>query len=973
MSAQVATVLGRVGRAERVLLQDGREAWVLDAADASLARRLARLGRRRLGGFTAARGLLPSRGDAPVLVRAQGRTVDALVRGERLPWREVLACVRDLASALAECERRGWFPGPLGPGQLGLEPEAHVRADALVGAWLGEGTKDRPHSLPSPRWTPPEQSEGAPWDGAANRYVLGLLAYRLIAGAMPFAGESLRDDLGERSEAGAPPFDEAIARELEPGVQSLVLSMLAPRAQDRPANAAAIVAACAALLSPPRAGVASATVAGAAPAAPAAQREVASDRKRAGNPPGPAAARLGLPQLGRRGVWSVAAGLLIAAGALAAPGPRTTPRRTPRAAPLRDTGVSACASCHPSEVAQWKRSVMAHASKSPLFGALESAVEEQVGRSFTCPNGAGVLRRPATDACRDERTGLVVTGTGGEGWCINCHAPGENLRASAPAWSAVRQDGSREPLVDLLARPSLEGISCAVCHQTVGPVGEHGRHTGAYEGNPTWTSPLTGQVFASRPEDLAGTPGIANSGYDLEAGLLLDRARPGDPTPHGHADAAAESYLRSSEFCGACHDVRLFGTDAVGVVQRGEHFKRLRNAYSEWRTWADGERRAGRKPATCQGCHMSRYPGVCVPAPGAAGDADCPSGTRFEARAPGAGGTTHYFTSVDVPLTTSYPDVFADDAALDGAGTPVGLRARRDMMLRHTFRFSIDGARRAGGTLQIPVVVQNVGAGHRVPAGFSQEREIWVEMRVSDARGQTVYEVGHLASPSADLGDKRFLRVTTRDGLEDGLGRPQGVFGADVADGSDVPRWSPPPSLGGTFFRGSGLINFQNGFLRCVRCIGVIDDAGECQPGPGQGFTRADRFDDGGYDIDTGECRSNLSGGHELFETYFPVGSLDAERGVAKAPDAIIDTRSAPPGVPITYTYELPAGGHPAPFHVRATLHFRSFPPYLVRAFADYEARQAARGLRPSGPQVTEDMLRRLDVLDLATAEAELK
>jgi hypothetical protein len=206
-----------------------------------------------------------------------------------------------------------------------------------------------------------------------------------------------------------------------------------------------------------------------------------------------------------------------------------------------------------------------------------------------------------------------------------------------------------------------------------------------------------------------------------------------------------------------------------------------------------------------------------------------------------------------------------------------------------------------------------------------------------------------------------------------------------VVDVPDVPSWipegltapgaqPPPPSTlaGVTRFRGKGLVNFQNGFLRCVRCIGVIDANGACQPGPGQGRTRADRFDDGLYDQDTGECRSNLSGGHEFFETYFPVGALDADRGLAKGPDAIIDTRSAPPGVPLTYTYVLDVDGRTGPFDVEAVLDFRSFPPFLVRAFAEYEARRDRERLRPSGPQVNPRMLRRLEIVELARARARI-
>jgi hypothetical protein len=242
---------------------------------------------------------------------------------------------------------------------------------------------------------------------------------------------------------------------------------------------------------------------------------------------------------------------------------------------------------------------------------------------------------------------------------------------------------------------------------------------------------------------------------------------------------------------------------------------------------------------------------------------------------------------------------------------------------------------------------------------------VWVELRVLDARGDVVYEVGRVDGPGDDLHDKRFLRVNVRDVVgqgrtlgrdEDPDGRPLGVFGADVVDGPDVPDWSPSPRLGGTSFRGRGLVNLQNGFLRCVRCIGFVDGKGRCQPGPGQGRTRADRYEDAPYDPETGECRSNLSGGEELFETYFPIGALDADRGIAKAPDAIVDTRSAPPGVPLTYTYVLDTGAHQGPYRVEAKLRFRSFPPFLVRAFAAYEA-----------------MLSRIDVVDIGTASAKIE
>ena len=359
---------------------------------------------------------------------------------------------------------------------------------------------------------------------------------------------------------------------------------------------------------------------------------------------------------------------------------------------------------------------------------------------------------------------------------------------------------------------------------------------------------------------------------------------------------------------------------------------------------------------------------------------DCPKGTHVVLHAPGEMATdrkdplfSHYFTSVDLPLAPASPEKLLDDQALDAFGAPLGLRARQRLLLKSSFDFSIGDVALAQGRIEIPIAIENVGAGHRVPAGFSQEREIWVELQVTDARGAVVYEVGKVASAQEDLHDKTFLRVTTSDQSRDFLGRPLGVFGADVVDGADLPEWSPNPNAGGSLFVGRGLVNFQNGFLRCVRCIGVVDENGQCNAVGEQARTRAGKFEDGGYDVDTGQCSSNLSGGNEFFETYFPVGALDADRGILKAPDAIIDTRSAPPGVPLVYKYEIDSRGHPPPFEARATLHFRAFPPYLIRAFAAYEAERATRGERPNGPQVTVSMLDRLEILDLAEARARIQ
>jgi hypothetical protein len=422
-------------------------------------------------------------------------------------------------------------------------------------------------------------------------------------------------------------------------------------------------------------------------------------------------------------------------------------------------------------------------------------------------------------------------------------------------------------------------------------------------------------------------------------------------------------------------------------ARKGEHFKRLRNAYSEWAAWATSVRQAGRVPASCQDCHMSSYPGVCERGAESGPSRGCPPGSHFSARAPGSFPAarvatssaretpvfSHYFSGVDIPLTPEFPRELIDEQSVDALGVPLGASYRRELLLASSVELALEPGRVRAGRVELPLRVENVGAGHRVPAGFSQERELWVELTLRDARGDVVYRVGHVERDDEDLGDKVFVRINTHDRRPDGRGRPLGLFGADVTDGPDVPRWSPNPARGGTLFRGRGLVNFQNGFLRCVTCRGSIDALGHCQAAPGQEQTRAERYADGDYDIDTGECRSNLSGDDALFETYFPVGALDSTRGVVKAPDAIIDTRSLPPGVVERYVFELDTGAHPAPFRAEARLLFRAFPPYLIRAFAEYEERQARAGRRPSGPLIDAGAARRNRIVELARASAVLE
>src|SRR5262245_13822015 len=171
------------GRAARSACENG-ELWRLPADAEPVAERLLSLGAAGVGGFVD--GGLDEQG--AWLLRRTGTSLDDVVRArpKAWPWRDALEVCATVARALAACEQASLSAGPLHPAAVrlldaGPPPRAALGAEGLVGALVGDPSAAALRSAtPPPAWTPPEQSAGAAWDAAANRYALGLLLYTLL-------------------------------------------------------------------------------------------------------------------------------------------------------------------------------------------------------------------------------------------------------------------------------------------------------------------------------------------------------------------------------------------------------------------------------------------------------------------------------------------------------------------------------------------------------------------------------------------------------------------------------------------------------------------------------------------------------------------------------------------------------------------------------------------------------------------------
>jgi hypothetical protein len=81
---------------------------------------------------------------------------------------------------------------------------------------------------------------------------------------------------------------------------------------------------------------------------------------------------------------------------------------------------------------------------------------------------------------------------------------------------------------------------------------------------------------------------------------------------------------------------------------------------------------------------------------------------------------------------------------------------RRDVLLKSAATIALDVPTTvvAGQELQINVEVSNVGTGHSLPSGFSQERQCWIEVIVKDGNGDMVYQSGYLIDkPHTETGE----------------------------------------------------------------------------------------------------------------------------------------------------------------------------------------------------------------------------
>ena len=667
--------------------------------------------------------------------------------------------------------------------------------------------------------------------------------------------------------------------------------------------------------------------------------------------------------------------------------------------------ATTCGGCHFTQYQQWSSSMMAYSSLSPVIHTLERA-ENHFMRSDTDGNGPQTqviegrfARTPTaepTNSADRQNQNIDTSRTENRLFCQKCHAPVAVLSDVFPNYETYRDldIDSHQLLGEIAANPSaygrtqhdaanaqtaMEGVTCTVCHSISAPLVapdsmfrpnfEPGVANSAYliEGHATLPVGDLGTNYGPFKNTFPNTVDALFSEDLFDTLTRSPSHSAGISHPIVGNDGVDRPFMKTGEFCGTCHDVRIPAVDAV----TGAAFRRVENLFTEWRDspWNnnnnetddadpstlqnsdDNPREIAKRKigvdtsgddilevvthpttgekikaiTTCQDCHMSEYMTQVEARPGQytmGKISNGSSGTSLKKI------SNHRFIGVDKALVNYaedrevlnqgikvsskiFPDITNISSEIDSnSNYPQHQGAQfqdlsegdaREILLQKAVDFKITSGSISDGLLPITITAENIGAGHNIPAGLSQERQVWIELSVIDKNNDNVYTSGYLThkgQPFNNMGS--VLYEDSYCGENDGAHEPEcnlddvqvelsnrlEISENGLSDGDDFDQ-RPAVML--------GLVNFQNQFSSALGQDGNPVQA------------------TGNNEVRRGRVFSQFIG------------------------DAINNNFALKPFEERKALYEVPVDNDLGPFTIKARLRFRPLPPEFIESLEQNE------------------------------------
>jgi mono/diheme cytochrome c family protein len=228
-------------------------------------------------------------------------------------------------------------------------------------------------------------------------------------------------------------------------------------------------------------------------------------------------------------------------------------------------------------------------------------------------------------------------------------------------------------------------------------------------------------IFCNWCHNISEVKHIGDAGYEVEPGggeddpsTMLGPLK--DASSDFHPTKFSELHTRS-EFCGLCHNVSHAANNLP-----------IETTYDEWRNspYNTGD------PLTtvmCQDCHMRQRPGI--PSTGKTERPDNP-GKACDDGPDRKHIWTHYFVGGNAVVTK-----------LLGSEVNAKMAIER---LQHAADLEIikSNSYKKNELSYIQVKVINSGAGHYLPTGITEIRQMWLDVKITDASGKTILRSGAL-------------------------------------------------------------------------------------------------------------------------------------------------------------------------------------------------------------------------------------
>lgn len=301
-------------------------------------------------------------------------------------------------------------------------------------------------------------------------------------------------------------------------------------------------------------------------------------------------------------------------------------------------------------------------------------------------------------------------------WCMGCHNPSAvttGLEKTTDTMDKFFEKGAKTLIEELKIHGNSkleEGVSCVTCHR-ITKVENAG-------GNASYTLNITER------EKYAFEDSKSKAGQWLSEKFINSK-------PKAHKDSYMKPVYKDAAYCASCHDEFSPG-NASEIV----------STFKEWEKSSFNNPENPSKHKSCIDCHMTNLQnGKLAPLKGLSTD-----GGKIKDDV-----KVHYFSGSNHFLS--------------------GLKNKKNedqtlQLLKMSAKLDVDIKES-----QINVGVTNVGAGHHLPTGVADFRELWLDITLKDADDKVVFESGKLKN-DGNLGEdaRPFMKVfADKDGKAAGL------------------------------------------------------------------------------------------------------------------------------------------------------------------------------------------------------------